>query len=61
MPQGHVIDIMIIGFLQITVLQFWKGKMGFGFLMWGQVRCCGGRLDRIGRESERVELKGESF
>ena len=35
--------------------------MGFGFLMWGQVRCCGGRLDRIGRESERVELKGESF
>ena len=26
MPQGHVIDIMIIGFLQLTVLQFWKAN-----------------------------------
>ena len=61
MPQGQVIDIMIIAFLQLTVLQFWKGKMGFGSLMWWKVRCCGGRLDGIGRESERVELKGESL
>ena len=34
MPQGHVIDIMIIAFLQLTVLQFWKEKMGLGGLMW---------------------------
>ena len=26
MPQGHVIDLMIIAFLQLTVLQFWKGN-----------------------------------
>ena len=26
MPQGHVIDIMIIGFLQLTVLQFLKSE-----------------------------------
>ena len=28
MPQGHVIDIMIIGFLQLTVLQFSRRKNG---------------------------------
>ena len=32
MPQGHVIDIMIIGFLQLTVLQFLERKNGFGWL-----------------------------
>ena len=26
MPQGHVIDIVIIGFLQLTVLPFLKSK-----------------------------------
>ena len=26
MPQGHVIDIMIIAFLQLTVLLFWKAN-----------------------------------
>ena len=36
-------------------------KMGLGGLMWWQVRCRVGRLDGIGRESERFELKGESF
>ena len=45
-------------FLQLTVLQFWKGKMGFGSLMWWEVRCRVAGLDGIGRESERVELKG---
>ena len=44
-----------------TVLQFWKGKMGFGSLMWWEVRCRVAGLDGIGRESERVELKGESL
>ena len=28
MPQGHVIDIMIIGFLQLTVLLFSRRKNG---------------------------------
>ena len=32
MPQGHVIDIMIIAFLQLTVLQFLERKNGFGWL-----------------------------
>ena len=32
MPPGHVIDIMIIGFLQITVLQFLKSKNSLGVI-----------------------------
>ena len=32
MPQGHVIDIMIIGFLQLTVLQFLKSKNSLGVI-----------------------------
>ena len=32
MSQGRVIDIMIIGFLQLTVLQFLERKNGFWIL-----------------------------
>ena len=32
MPQGHVIDIMIIGFLQLTVLQFLERKNNFDII-----------------------------
>ena len=62
MSQGRVIDIIIIGgSYSLQYYSVWKGKMGFGFLMCWQVRCRVGRLDGIGRESERFELKGESF
>lgn len=37
MTQEQTIYIMIIGFLQLTVLQFSeREKIGFGGLMWGQ-------------------------
>ena len=62
MSQGRVIDIIIIGgSYSLQYYSFNCRKMGFGSLMWWEVRCRGGRLDRIGRESERVELKGESL
>ena len=34
MSQGRVIDIIIIGgSYSLQYYSFWKGKMGFGFLM----------------------------
>ena len=42
MSQGRVIDIMTFISYSLQYYSFWKGKMDFGFLMWWQVRCCGG-------------------
>ena len=61
LSRGQVFYIMTFNSYSLQYYSFLAGKMGFGSLMWWEVRCRVAGLDGIGRESERVELKGESL
>ena len=40
--RDRVIDIMTYNSYSLQYYSFWKGKMGFEFLVWWQVRYCSG-------------------